>query len=110
MAATLKVLGQVDLTSTSLTTVYTVPGSTTTVVSTVTVANRSSTATTFRLSVAVNGAADDNKQYLAWDVSINGNETVAFTLGVSLGAADVLKAKAAAANQLTVQAFGQENT
>src|SRR5688572_14022437 len=110
MATALKILGQIDLTSTSETDYYTVSSSTTAVVSTIIVANRSSTATTFRLSVAENGAAAANKQYLAYDVSISGNETIAFTLGISLGDTDVLRAKAAAANQLSVQAFGQENT
>src|SRR3990167_5962248 len=104
MANTLKVLNQADLTATTLTDIYTVPGSTTAVVSTVTVANRTTTATTFRLSVAVAGAADATKQYFAYDVPIGSNETVAFTLGLSMGAADVLRAKAAAANLLSVQA------
>lgn len=108
MAETLKVLGQTDLTTTNLTDIYTVPGSTQAVVSSISVANRSATATSFRISIAVAGAADVTKQYLYYDVPIAGNDTFVATLGVSLGAADVVRAKAAAANQLSINVFGVE--
>lgn len=91
MADTAKVLAQVKPVAATLTDAYTVPAVTQTVVSTITVANQSATPTAFRLSVAVAGAADNVKQYLAFDVPIAGNETKTFTLGLTLGAADVLR-------------------
>jgi len=109
MAGTLKVLGQLNPSATTLTTLYTVPGATTAVVSTLTVANRSASATTFRASIAVSGAADDNKQYIAYDAPIAGNDTVALTLGLTLGAADVVRAYATLAT-LSFNLFGSEYT
>lgn len=108
MASTFKVLGQINPSVTTLTTIYTVPGATQAIVSQVFVTNRSATATTFRFSVAVAGAADDPKQYVYYDAQIDGNATLplgAFTLG----AADVLRGYAGAAT-LTFSAFGEEMT
>lgn len=91
MATTLKVLGQTAPSATTLTDCYTVPALTTATVSTIMVTNRSATATSFRISVAVAGAADATKQYIYYDVAIAGNDTFAATLGISLGAADVVR-------------------
>lgn len=107
MASTLKVLGQSSPLAATLTTLYTVPALTQAVVSTITVCNRSATATTFRLSVAVAGAADDVKQYVAYDVAIDGNGVVHLTLGITLGAADVLRCYATLAT-LSFNAYGEE--
>lgn len=91
MASTLKVLGQSAPSATTLTTCYTVPALTTATVSTIVVCNRSATATAFRVSVAVGGAADATSQYIYYDVAIPGNDTFAATLGISLGAGDVVR-------------------
>lgn len=109
MATVDKVLGQEALAATTLTPVYTVPSATSTIVSTIIVANRSATPTTFRLSVAVAGAADDNKQYIAYDAPLAGNEIWSWTIGVTLAATDVLRAYAAAAT-VSVSAFGEETS
>lgn len=105
MADTLKVLGQAALSATTLTDVYTAAAAAT--VSTVVVCNRSSTPTTFRLSVAVAGAADATKQYFAYDVPLAGNDTVPFTIGLTMAATDVLRAYAGAAT-VSVNVFGVE--
>lgn len=107
MAQTLKVLGQVDLAATTLTAVYTVPSGKSAVLSSVVVCNRNGASRTFRLSVAVAGAADDPKQYLVYDATISANDSLAFALGLTLAATDVLKAYASAVD-VTVQAFGSE--
>lgn len=109
MADAVKVLAQVDPSAATLTTAYTVPGATSTVISTVLVANRSSTPTSFRISVAVAGAADANKQYLYYDIPIPGNETFAATLGVALATTDVLRVYATLAT-LSFNVFGVETT
>lgn len=109
MTDTIKVLAQVNPSATTLTDAYTVPGATTAVISTITVANRSGTATTFRISVAVAGAGDDNKQYTHYDFSIAGNYTETITLGISLGAADVVRVYATLAT-LSFGIFGVEVT
>lgn len=91
MALTQKVLGQSKPTATTLTAAYTVPAATQATVSSFTVCNQSATATSFRLSVAVAGAADTAAQYLYYDVTIAGNDTFAGTLGITLGAGDIIR-------------------
>lgn len=107
MASTYKVLAQVKPTATTLTDGYTVPGATQAVVSTIVVTNQSATPTAFRLSIAVAGAADTAKQYIAYDVPIGANETQTFTLGISLGAADVVRVYNTLAT-LSFNVFGVE--
>jgi hypothetical protein len=91
MADTFKILAQVKPSATTLTDAYTVPGATTAVVSSVVICNQSAVATSYRISAAVAGLADTAKQYLAYDVSIPGNTTQTLTLGISLGATDVIR-------------------
>lgn len=109
MADATKVLGQAALAATTLTDIYTVPGATSAVVSTVYICNRGSAATSFRLSVAIAGAADANAQYLYYDVPIPGNDTFALTVGLTLATTDKLRAYAGNGN-LSVSAFGVEVT
>ena len=107
MADTLKVLGQVNPTATTLTTAYTAPSLTTAIVRSILVANRSATPTSFRVSIAVAGATDDNKQYTHYDVPISGNETMALEIAATLGAADVVRVYATLAT-LSFNLFGLE--
>ena len=109
MAEAFKTLGQLNPSAATLTALYTVPALTSTVVSTISVCNRSATPTVFRLSVAIAGAADNNVQYFAFDVPIGANETKWFTGGLTLATTDVLRAYALLAT-LTFQAWGTEIT
>lgn len=109
MADTYKILGQANPLAATLTSLYAVPGVTQTIVSTITVCNRSATPTTFRLSVAIAAAADALQQYFAYDVPIGANEAMSFTLGISLQASDVIRCYATLAT-LSFQAFGVEKT
>jgi hypothetical protein len=106
VADTLKVLGQSNPAATTLTDVYTVPGATSTTVSTVTVCNQG-IAGTFRLSVAIAGAADTPAQYIYHDLSIPPDETFACTFGITLATTDVLRAWCSHAN-MSVNVFGVE--
>ena len=54
------------------------------------VVNRSATPTSFRASVAVDGAADATDQYVAYDKAIQGN-TIERVEGICLSADDVLR-------------------
>jgi hypothetical protein len=107
MATNYKVLGQVNPSATTATTLYTVPASTQSIVSTLTVTNQTATAGTYRISLRVAAAADNAKQYIAYDVSLPGNATDTLTLGVTLGAADVITVYASAAT-FSFNAFGSE--
>jgi hypothetical protein len=91
MADVMKTLGQAIPAGGTLTTLYTVPGATSAVVSTVQVCNRSATPAKFRLSVAVAGAADESKQYWYYDELVGGNKSFAITLGIAMATTDVLR-------------------
>ena len=107
MATTYKVLGQSNPAATTATTLYTVPAATQTVVSTIVIANLTSTAATFRIAARVAGAALASSQYLAYDITVGASDSTALTLGITLGATDVLTVYASTAN-LTFTAFGSE--
>lgn len=107
MATSYKVLGQSAPAATTETDLYTVPASTQTVASTISVTNRSATDATFRLSVSVNGAATATKDYLAYDLSIGGNGFVSFTIGATMNATDKVRVYASSAN-LSFTVFGSE--
>ena len=109
MSDTYKTLAQSNPLAATLTDAYTVPGATSAVVSTITVANRSATGTAFRISVAIAAAADANEQYIAYDVAIGGNETISLTLGITLAATDKVRVYATLAT-LSFNIFGVERT
>jgi hypothetical protein len=107
VASVWKVLGQQAPAAASLTALYTVPGATATVVSSIVVCNRDSADATFRVSVAVAGAADAVAQYLYFDAAVPANRTFIATIGVTLGAADVVRGYSSS-GLLSFQVFGQE--
>lgn len=107
MPTNYKVLGQSNPAATTATTLYTVPAATQAIVSTITVCNQTSTAGTYRIAVRVAGAALAASQYLAYDVSLPGNASDTLTLGVTLGATDVITVYASAAT-FSFNAFGSE--
>ena len=109
MSEARKVLGQSAPLAETLTGLYTVPGATEAVISTFTVANRSGTPTSFRMSVAPGGAGDDVEQYLYYDIAIPANESFAATLGLTLAATDVVRVYATLAT-LSFSLFGVELT
>lgn len=110
MTTTLKVLAQALPTNTTLTDVYTVPGATQAVVSSVVVCNETASSATVRVSIAVAGAADVIKQYIVYDYVVGPNETHGFPLGITLGAADVIRFKQGTASACSINIFGQENS
>ena len=107
MAETHKVLGQSNPSATTATTLYTVPGGTQAIISTLVVANRSGTPTTFRVAIRPGGATLDNAHYVAFDAPIGANEIWSFTCGFTLAATDVVTVYAGAAT-LTFSAYGVE--
>ncbi len=107
MATAYKVLGQSNPAATTLTTLYTVPAATETVVSTISVANLSASAITYRIAIRINGASIANAQYLAYDTSLAANSTTAYTLGITLDATDIISVYASDTNAV-FQAFGSE--
>lgn len=108
MASTYKVLGQAALTAETNTDVYTVPSATQAVISTIIIANRDSAANTFRIAVRPAGAAISNEHYIAFDVAISANDSTTLTLGITMGATDIITFYGGAASALSVSIFGSE--
>jgi len=108
MAVAYKILCQSAPSATTATLAYgPVGANTSTVVSTLAVCNRGATAATYRISIRENGAADNAKQYLAYDASIPANTTTTWTIGATLTTGDAIWVYASNAN-LSFQAFGSE--
>lgn len=104
---TYKVLGQVTPAATTSTDLYTVPAATQAVVSSIVICNANSTPQTFRLSVAIAGAALANAQYLAFEQPIGAYQTATLTLGITLAATDKLRCYGSA-TLIAFNVFGTE--
>ena len=108
MATAYKVLGQNNPSATTETTLYTVPSSTQTVVSTITVCNQAGTAATYR--IAVRPSADNataGKHWIVYGATVNASDTTSLTLGLTLAAGDKVQIYGSTAN-LSFSAFGSE--
>ena len=107
MPTTYKVLGQSAPSATTASTLYTVPASTSTVVSTISVCNRDSASAQYRIAIRPAGATLANQHYLVYDASLTGNSTDTVTIGVTLATTDVVTVYASTAN-FSFSAFGSE--
>jgi len=108
MATAYKVLGQVNPSSTTLTTLYTVPSSTSSVCSTLTVCNQG-VSTTFRIAVRPGGATIDPKHYVIYDNWVNAGDTIFLTIGATLATTDVVSVYSATGN-MSFNLYGSEIT
>ena len=102
-----KVLGQSAPSATTATTLYTVPAATDAVVSSIVIANRDTSAATFRIAIRPGGAALANQHYIAYDVTVGAADSTVLTLGLTLDATDVITVYASTAN-LSFSAYGSE--
>lgn len=93
--------------NTPLTTLYTVPAATSTVVSTLSIANRGAATATYRVAIRPAGAAIANTHYIAYDSTIAANDGILLTIGMTLAATDVVSVLASSAD-LTFNLFGSE--
>jgi hypothetical protein len=107
MPTTYKVLGQSAPSATTATTLYTVPSATSTVVSTITICNRDTAAGTFRVAIRPAGATLANQHYIAFDSSVQANDTITLTLGITLATTDIITVYASSAN-FSFNAYGSE--
>lgn len=110
MATTYKILGQAQPLDTNNASLYTVPSSTSAIVSTITVSNTSATDTTFRLFAVADGDAAGTDNAIFYDGDLTSNTTISFSLGLTLGAADAIVCRTSTGTAITFQAFGSELT
>lgn len=104
---TYKVLAQSAPSATTATDILTVGAGKQVVISSIVIANRAASSATYRISIRPAGAAQANQHYLAYDVTIAASDSVPLTLGLTMGATDVLTVYASTAN-LTFGVFGSE--
>jgi hypothetical protein len=105
---TYKVLAQSNPSATTETTLYTVPSSTATVISTLTVCNQTASAQTYR--IAVRPAADGStaaKHWIVYGATVGASDSTALTLGITLAAGDLIRVYASSAS-MSFAAFGSE--
>jgi glucose-6-phosphate dehydrogenase assembly protein OpcA len=107
MPTTYKVLGQVNPSATTATTVYTVPSATSTIVSSIVVANLGGSSASYRISVRPAGETQANKHYLVYDATIAATDSLTLTLGITLATTDVVTVFASSAT-MSFSLFGSE--
>ena len=106
MANIYKVLGQLNPTANTATTLYTVPAATSAVCSTIAICNQGAS-TTVRVAIRPAGAALAAQHYIVYDTGINTTDTIFLTIGTSLAATDVVTVYANTAN-ISFSLFGSE--
>lgn len=109
MAIEYKVLGQSAPAATTNTDLYTVPAGTQVISSTIAVANRSQGEVKFRIAVRVAGETLSDKQYIAYNTPVAGQDSTFITVGITLSSADVVTVYAEN-DQLSFNMFGSEVT
>lgn len=103
-----KILGQAAPANTSNADLITVGTGKQQIISTVIVANTTTTDATCRIFARIGGAAAAASNAIVYDVSVPATGIQAFTLGITLTATDVLTIRSGTANALTFTAFGTE--
>jgi hypothetical protein len=89
MPTTYKIIAQSAPSATTETVIYTVPNSTSSVISTLTVCNQAATPATYR--IAIRPAADETtaaKHYIVYGATIDGSDSTMLTTGTTLAAGD----------------------
>lgn len=107
MANAYKVLAQSNPAATTDTDIYTVPSATETVISSIIIANLSTSNSTYDIAIRPNNETLENKHYLAKGVTLGAADSTTLTLGITMDAADVLTVQASTIDT-TFNVFGTE--
>lgn len=107
MPTTYKVLGQSYPTANTDSTLYTVPNSISTVVSTISICNIGTGEDAVYLAIRPNGETLANKHYILFNELVSAGQNLSLTLGITLGDADVITIKSANGTS-SFNAFGSE--
>jgi hypothetical protein len=109
MAYTYKVLGQAIPVANANVDLYTVPSNTSAIISTLNVCNQSQSNVTFRISIRPAGITGTSKHFIVYDSALPAQDTMALSLGMSLGNTDIITAFSYQGN-VSFAAFGTEIT
>jgi hypothetical protein len=88
--------------------IYTLPASTSAVVSTISVCNTSSTAATFTIGISSTNATYQASGYLIFQASIAGNDTIGLTFGATMDSTTPYIVASSSANTVSFSVFGSE--
>lgn len=108
MATTYKILGQSAPANTSNADLITVGAGKSQIISTLHIANATTSDATCRVFARIAGAAAAASNSILYDVTVPASGFIALTEGISLAATDVLTIRTGTANALTFTAFGTE--
>jgi hypothetical protein len=110
MAETFKV-AQVQGTAgvTTYATLYNTSASAQAVISTIAICNTASTAATYRIGIMGSAGTPGDAQWLAFGTALAANDTVALTLGLTLGNSQFIRVSSSA-NTVTFSAYISEIT
>ena len=106
-----KILGQIQTTANVLTTIYTVPAATNTMISTITICNQSPNTVSVNVAANVSGSAVSTKNFIVSGYSLGAAETLVLEPRVSLNVGSILSANVTGANassNISINAFGVE--
>lgn len=107
MAMVYKILGQKSPAAVTDFNLYTVSGSKQAIINCITVANRDANSATYRISVRPDGATLTTDHYIAYDVEVGSNLSVALNLGITLDTNDVITVQSSS-GLVTFNAYGVE--
>ena len=106
-----KILGQIQTTANVLTTIYTVPAATNTMISTITICNQSPNTVSVNVAANVSGSAVTTKNFIVSGYALGAAETLVLEPRVSLNVGSILSANVTGANassNISINAFGVE--
>ena len=107
MPTTYKVLGQSKPTAATTTTLYTVPASTSAVISSLVITNITNDVTNLRIAIQPANEAIADKHYIAYDQQIGAYGSRTYTIGMTLAATDVISIRDSA-GKCSFNLFGSE--
>jgi hypothetical protein len=116
MAASYKILAQLNPSSSSLTTLYNTPVSTQTIISTLNICNQDNLARSARVAIVKSGqngyqgsgTGVDRKSYIVYDTTVPAFDSLSLTLGITLGPSDNVLVFANGTTTMSFNAFGTE--
>lgn len=92
---------------TTYATLYNTSASTTAVISTLLITNTAATSATYRIAIMGSAGTPSASNWLVYDSTVAGNDTIALTLGVTLGNSQFIRVSSSA-NTVTFSAFVSE--
>ena len=106
-----KILGQIQTTANALTTIYTVPAATNTMISSITICNQSQNTVSVNVAANVSGSAVTTRNFIVSGYALGAAETLVLEPRISLNVGSILSANITGANassNISINAFGVE--